>query len=73
LSGAPFLFARPHALAIDPDLEDTAGAGDQGDLAQLALEGGEQFLRQPGRAHQPAALPAIDDLHPRQVRHPVSS
>ena len=47
---AAVALALPHAFAIDGDFEDAAGARHQRHLADVLAEGGEQFLRHPGRA-----------------------
>jgi len=62
---AALVLARPDELIAGTDVESAACAGDQGYAAKLILEGGEQFLRHPGGAQQPPALPAIFDLDPR--------
>ena len=51
-------------LAGQPHLEDAADAGDQRHLAEVAGERGEQLLRGPRGAQQPAALGAVFDLQP---------
>src|SRR5919107_1325085 len=62
---AALLRARPHDLAVDADVEDAAVTGDERDLAELRGERGEQLLRRPAGAHQPAALGAVLDLDAR--------
>src|SRR5690606_30525539 len=58
---AAVALALPDQLAIEADFENAAGAGDEGDGAQLEGEGGEYFLRHPGGAQHPVALGAIGD------------
>ena len=53
--------AIPERLAVAGDVEHAAGAGDQRHLGQILGEGGEQLLRQPGGAQEPAALAAVGD------------
>src|SRR5262249_7383480 len=47
LGEAALLGARPHELVADAHLEDPAAAGDEGELADLGLEGREQLLPDP--------------------------
>src|SRR4029453_11517073 len=65
--GEALLLPVPDGLPVDPDDQHPARAGDQRDLAQLALERRQQLLRQPGRPRQPPALGAVLDLEPRLV------
>ena len=60
---AVLLFARKQCLAVYADFKDAACAWNQRDFAQFLLEGGEEFLRQPGGAQQPAALRAVFDFN----------
>src|SRR5262249_48302039 len=64
------LTSRPQHLIAGANLEDAALAGDQGDLADLGLEGGEELLGHPGRPEQPAALRAVLDLDSRAAHQP---
>src|SRR5262249_52176967 len=65
----PLRLARPHRIAVDAYLEHAALARPQRHLADLLFEGGQQLLRHPGGAQQPAALRAVLDLDARSVRH----
>ncbi len=53
--------ALPDLHTVAGDVEDSAGAGHQGDFTQIVTEGAEQLLGQPGGAQQPLALGAIGD------------
>jgi hypothetical protein len=50
-------------IAIEAHLEDSPGAGHQRDGLELRLESRQQFLRQPRRPQQPAALRAVFDFN----------
>ncbi len=58
---APGVLARPHEFVADAHLEDAAAARRERHAGEFRLEGGEQFLRQPRGAQQPAALGAVGD------------
>ena len=63
--------ARPDGFGVEADFENASRAGPQGDFAQLGFKGGEQLLRHPGRAKQPAALSAVFDFD-AGAKHPIS-
>ncbi len=66
---AAVALALPDQLAVEPDLEDAAGAGTERHVAELEAEGREHFLRHPGGAQQPVALGAVGDGEVRLVDH----
>ena len=53
--------ARPNPFAVGVNLEDSARSRLQGEFGDFAVEGGQQLLRHPGGAQQPAALRAVND------------
>ena len=61
--------ARPDQFIIQPYVKDAASTRNQGHFPQFIGKSGEQFLRHPARPQEPAALPTIDDLDPRLLRH----
>src|SRR5262249_20589165 len=65
---APGGGAGPDFEAIDTGGEDAARAWDQRHFTQFVGEGGEEFLRHPCGAQQPAALGAVLDLEARRAR-----
>ena len=60
--------AVPDQRVVASDREDAAGARHKRDLAKLVAEGGEKFLRHPGRTQQPLALRAVGDADDRKRR-----
>src|SRR5690606_8156776 len=60
---------RPEGFAAGAHFEDAAGAGLEGDLAQLLLKGGQELLSHPGGAQEPAALGAIFNFNARRPSH----
>ena len=73
LGKAAFRLPRPDRLAVDAHLEDAAGSGNQRDAGEFLFESGQQFLRHPTGAQQPATLGAVLNLDTRQTRHPFRS
>src|SRR5690606_24954169 len=71
LGKAPCFRARPHELALEPNLEHATRPRNERHLPELPFEGGEQLLREPARTQQPAALPAIHDFDPWRC-HPLT-
>jgi len=71
LGEAAFGFARPDRLAIDAHFEDAGvvAPGDDGDLAELVREGGEELLGEVGGAQEPAALGAVLDFDSGRAGH----
>jgi hypothetical protein len=49
LGKTSLLLPRPDQFTVDTHLEHAACPGNQGDLSQLGIECGQQFLRQPAR------------------------
>jgi hypothetical protein len=64
-----FLLAGPKGAVGQPNVKDTAATRDKGYAAQFILKSCQEFLRQPGRPQQPAALRAVFDFDAGFVTH----
>lgn len=60
--------ARPEKHSVRANVKDPAGSGDEGELADVILERGEQFLGHPGSPEEPTALGAVFDFDARTLR-----
>lgn len=61
LGEASCVLAREDEFAVEAHFEDAAGAGLEGDFAEVLAEGLEQLLGEPGGAQHPVALAAVAD------------
>src|SRR4051812_36638051 len=70
---AAVALAVPDQRAVEVDLVDAPGAGDEPHLTHLERKSRQDLLGHPAGAQQPVALRAVGDGKPWLVAHTVGS